>query len=87
MLMDVLSRLIEKEIRNKRYDVFIVNVATSISLLMCVDEILLFSKANSKSLNSNFLNMEMRRLSATIAHVLKQAQRACVQAGYLYIFT
>lgn len=49
MVMDVLSRLIYKELRAKRMVTYQVNIATSITHL---SDILIFSKANVKSLKS-----------------------------------
>lgn len=50
--MDVLSSLIERGVRERKYDTYVVNAATSISHLMYVDDILLFYKANTKSLHT-----------------------------------
>ena len=50
--MDVLSRLIQNGVKNKKIDTYQVNGATSISHLMYADDILIFSKANPKSLNA-----------------------------------
>lgn len=52
MVMDVLSRIIDREIRAKRIDTQQVNGTTSISHLMYADDVLLFAKANKKSLAS-----------------------------------
>jgi len=45
ILMDTLSRLIEREVRNKRKDTYQVNRAASIIYLMYADDIFIFTKA------------------------------------------
>lgn len=51
MIIDVLSRFIKQEAKKKRFDSYIVNGSTSISHLMYANDILLFTKADPKSLN------------------------------------
>lgn len=46
LTMDNLRRLIEKEIKEKRLDTYVVNGATSIAHLIYVDDVLIFSNAN-----------------------------------------
>lgn len=51
--MDTLSRLIEtREVREKRIDTYQVNGSTSITHLLYADDVLIFSKANQKSLRA-----------------------------------
>lgn len=52
MVMDILSRLIERVVGKKKLDTYQVNGATSIAHLMYANDILIFSNANSKSLFS-----------------------------------
>lgn len=52
MTMDILTRLIEKEIGGKRIDTYQVNGATSITHLKYDNDVLIFSKANQKSLEA-----------------------------------
>lgn len=52
MVMDVLSRLIEREVEAKRIHTYRVNGASSISHLIYADSVLIFFKANTKSLNA-----------------------------------
>lgn len=51
MVMDIISRLIEREVREKRIDTQ-VNETTSITHLMYADNVLIFTKDNRKSLNA-----------------------------------
>lgn len=50
--MDVLSRLIEKKSQDRLFGTYKVNGANSITHLMYADDVLLFSKANPKTLRS-----------------------------------
>lgn len=50
MVMDVLSRLIEREVWSKNMDTYQVNGATFITYLMYEDDVLILTKANPKSL-------------------------------------
>lgn len=52
LVMDNLSRPIEKEIKDKKLDTYVVNGSVSISHLIYVDDVLIFSKANPKSLGT-----------------------------------
>lgn len=47
-LMDILSRLIEREVSEKRIDTFQVKGATSATHLIYANDVLIFSKANTK---------------------------------------
>lgn len=50
LVMDVLSRLIERKVHGNELDTYKVNGTTSISHLMYAEDILLFCKANPRSL-------------------------------------
>ena len=52
MIMDVLGRLIQREVKNKIIYTYQVNGATFISHLMYANDIFIFSKTNPKSLNA-----------------------------------
>lgn len=83
--MDVISRLVEIEVLNKKIDTYQMNGATSITHLVYVDDVLIFTKVNYKSLNSNKITLETfvkfsgfevnsNKSSATYSRVCKDDQ-------------
>lgn len=52
MVMDTLSKLIDRELRNKKMNTYQVNGVNSITHLMYANDIVNFTKANSKYLKS-----------------------------------
>lgn len=52
LIMDNLSRFIEKEVKDKKMDTYVVNGVVSISHLIYADDVLIFSKENPKSLGT-----------------------------------
>lgn len=52
MAMDIFSRLIEREVKGKGQDTYQANGATSITHLIYVNDVLIFTKANPKSLSA-----------------------------------
>lgn len=73
--MDVLSRIINEEVVKRRIASYIVNGAQSISHLIYPDDVIIFSKANAKSLAaikaslekfSAFLGLEIYTLKSSV---------------------
>lgn len=50
MAMDILSYLIEREVKERKIDTYQMNEATFITHLMYAEDVLIFSKAKPKSL-------------------------------------
>lgn len=50
--MDVLRRLVEREVKAKRINTYKVDYTSFISHLIYVDDVLIFSEVNTKSLNA-----------------------------------
>jgi len=76
--MDNLSRLIEKEIKDKRMNTYIVNGDVSISHLVYADDVLIFSKVNhwEPSKGSWKPSLSFQALRSTGKRALQLTQRS-----------
>lgn len=87
MVVDNLSKLIEKKVGERKIDIYKMNGATSISHLMYANDVL-FTKANPKSLNaikgildvfSKFSGLEINRDKRVAVY-----SKVCSEDGTLY---